>query len=90
MRGYICNDMVVDTNFNEVRMESIVDRWQREEDAERYVKGIYKLSIQNVKRIKTLCVAGELTDKQIAEMFGVKTAHITKIRRGQAWKSVRI
>lgn len=49
-----------------------------------------KLTVEQVQRIEEVYRAGELTQRAVADMFGVTQSRISAIVRGDTWKAVGI
>jgi hypothetical protein len=44
-----------------------------------------KLSVKKVRQIRILCAGTNLTDTQIAKLYGVSRKHINSIRHRKRW-----
>lgn len=77
---------IINKNTNNIKRRSKSKNTEKMSNAQRGIRnGNCKLSVDEIKKIKQLLAEGELKQYQIAEMFNVSQAQITKINRGLRW-----
>jgi predicted XRE-type DNA-binding protein len=51
--------------------------------------GCAKLTEEQVREIRKLALKGELTQKEIAEIFGITRANVSMLKRGKTWSHLK-
>jgi hypothetical protein len=70
-----------------LRDEALVAPYHRGQGNER---GATKLDVDKVIQIKKLLATTNMSQREIAAMFGIGDSHVSAIQRGKAWAKVKI